>query len=282
MKLEDINEQTIQGVDDQELLSLHHRMHQLFAGNFSNDQEQAGNLTPELLIGLHNIMVGEMVSRGLVHDTSMVVTEDAYDVAYFKGMEEPDLTDYGDIIAIARNVVGQKVLDVGCGSGKVAKVLKSSGLDVTGVDSHPIAVQMAKQGGVNAELADATALPYPDNSFDTVFTNHVLEHVLQFKKAMAECVRVAKSRVIHIVPVGKCLDGTHVTAFLSVDEVRKQLAVPGVPRHVMPVGTFDQNACVIFYLDFATGHPILDNLDDFLVIPETSSRRSVNRPISSP
>jgi hypothetical protein len=62
MKLEDINERTIQGADDQELLSLHHRMHQLFAANFSDGRERAGNLTPELLIGLHNIIVVEMVS----------------------------------------------------------------------------------------------------------------------------------------------------------------------------------------------------------------------------
>ena len=39
---------------------------------------------------------------------------------------------------------------------------------------------------------DVTQIPYPDNTFDVIFCNHVLEHVMDDRKAMGELFRVLK------------------------------------------------------------------------------------------
>lgn len=48
-------------------------------------------------------------------------------------------------------------------------------------------------------VGDARFLPFKDKSFDEVLVRHVLEHILDWEKALAECCRVAKKLFI-IVP----------------------------------------------------------------------------------
>jgi ubiquinone/menaquinone biosynthesis C-methylase UbiE len=43
-------------------------------------------------------------------------------------------------------------------------------------------------------------LPFPDNHFDTVICTHVLEHILDFRAALAELRRIAARRLIVVVP----------------------------------------------------------------------------------
>lgn len=45
--------------------------------------------------------------------------------------------------------------------------------------------------GVDVKI-DITDIPYPDNTFDVIFCNHVLEHVPDDRKAMSEILRVLK------------------------------------------------------------------------------------------
>jgi SAM-dependent methyltransferase len=46
--------------------------------------------------------------------------------------------------------------------------------------------------GVAMEVADITAIPHPDGSFDVIVCSHVLEHVPDDRKAMAEVFRVLR------------------------------------------------------------------------------------------
>lgn len=191
-----------------------------------------------------------------------------YEQEYFEGLIKFGLEDAGDIAAIARYVTGNHFLEMGCGPGKHSLLFTSAGYKVTGIDNHPTAVYMAKQSGIRAELMNVEDMEFKDDSFDTVFSAHVLEHVENMGDAIAESIRVAKQRVIHLVPIGKCGDKTHKREFMSLDEVREKIKGPdGIPRHVEAVGVFKQNAIVVFFKDMITGHPVLDMMDDFLVIP---------------
>jgi ubiquinone/menaquinone biosynthesis C-methylase UbiE len=48
--------------------------------------------------------------------------------------------------------------------------------------------------------ADITALPFTDHSFDIVLCTHALEHIRNPQKALAELIRVARRRLIIVVP----------------------------------------------------------------------------------
>jgi ubiquinone/menaquinone biosynthesis C-methylase UbiE len=71
---------------------------------------------------------------------------------------------------------GQRVLDLGCGTGTLTVLIKQTipDAEITGVDGDPkvleIAEEKAAQAGVGItwDHALATALPYPDCSFDRV------------------------------------------------------------------------------------------------------------------
>lgn len=89
------------------------------------------------------------------------------------------------------------VLDIGCGSGWVGKVLKEFNRDITiiGLDIDLIGLNEAK----NEEqiLGSAEKLPFKDDVFDGIIAKDVLEHllyplgaVLEFNRALKEGCRI--------------------------------------------------------------------------------------------
>lgn len=93
-------------------------------------------------------------------------------------------------------VAGGRVLDVGCGSGTMAKALKRERpeLEVHGVDFATSAIESAAReaGGVIFEVARAEALPFADGWFDAVTMFDVLEHVDDGDRVLVEIARVLK------------------------------------------------------------------------------------------
>jgi len=87
-----------------------------------------------------------------------------------------------------------KVLDIGCGNGGYLSVLKESGWKVYGLDFSQKAVNFAKnkRGLTRVKQGNAETLKYPDNFFDLVTMNHLIEHLSNPKKALIEAKRVLK------------------------------------------------------------------------------------------
>ena len=85
-----------------------------------------------------------------------------------------------------------KILDVGCGIGTIAKLLKDDGHDVTGIDFSSVAVNKAKQLGIHADVVDVDkeGLPFEDGEFDIVYAGDIVEHVFDPINLMKESVRV--------------------------------------------------------------------------------------------
>jgi SAM-dependent methyltransferase len=81
------------------------------------------------------------------------------------------------------------VLDVGCGEGRVGAELTKRGYVVEGVDIEPAMVELAREHHP-AALADATSLPFPDGSFETVVSIHALMEVDDLDAALRENARV--------------------------------------------------------------------------------------------
>lgn len=93
-----------------------------------------------------------------------------------------------------------RILDVGCGGGQLAIDLKRTreGLDVTGVDLSMSQLRRAKlrdgKARTNARFIRASALelPFPDESFDLVYSVDCLKHWPDKSKGLMECIRLTR------------------------------------------------------------------------------------------
>ncbi|MBI5045981.1 MAG: methyltransferase domain-containing protein [Candidatus Niyogibacteria bacterium] len=72
-----------------------------------------------------------------------------------------------------------KVLDIGCGNGRLLELLGETTLGYTGVDFSKNMLQEAQQLHSDKKfvLADALNLPFPDQSFDAVVSLATLHHI---------------------------------------------------------------------------------------------------------
>ena len=73
----------------------------------------------------------------------------------------------------------KKVLDVGCGTGRLVKFLNSKGFSAYGCDISKEAIKFAKKinGLKKIKQATCTSLPYQTSTFDLVTAISVIEHI---------------------------------------------------------------------------------------------------------
>jgi len=78
--------------------------------------------------------------------------------------------EFGHLIQEALKKVGNRVLDVGCGTGKHSLYLQRIGVDVVGLDVSPLAIQVCNERGVKrCVVASASDLPFKTyHCFDTI------------------------------------------------------------------------------------------------------------------
>jgi len=93
-----------------------------------------------------------------------------------------------------------RLLDVGCGVGTISLELQKRGFEVYGIDFSSVAVEKAKEKGINAIVCDVDkdGLPFDDGYFDVVWAGDVVEHVFDPMFLFEEMSRVLK-------PIGKVL-----------------------------------------------------------------------------
>lgn len=90
-----------------------------------------------------------------------------------------------------------KVLDLACGLGETSRMHKGlfPQAEIVGVDMDEKLLDYAKElgdQGIDFQQADATALPFPDDYFDLVFTRFLLMHVPDPLAVLKEMKRVCK------------------------------------------------------------------------------------------
>lgn len=100
-----------------------------------------------------------------------------------------------DFVGLA---AGDRVLDVGCGTGNLSIEVARRALaaEIVGVDFSPAYVEHARRRhalpGVSFEVGDACALAQPDGSFDRVMSLLMLHFVPRTRTAIEEMRRVAR------------------------------------------------------------------------------------------
>ena len=95
-----------------------------------------------------------------------------------------------DVLVTEGDLAGRRVLDVGCGTGRVAAELAGRGCRVWGVDPEPAMVaQAAAAGGGAFRVAAAERLPFRDGWFERALLRLVV-HLVDRPRALPELARV--------------------------------------------------------------------------------------------
>ena len=139
---------------------------------------------------IHNTLVGD------AHRDAYLTNNDIARCAHDSDPEafERELSRYRHLLPDRRPL---RVLDLGCGTGAWSLQWRGQQADVTGVDFDPEFVRLALrrpglEGGFHGLVADATALPLPDQHFDLVESQSLLEHVPDWRGVVREAVRVLR------------------------------------------------------------------------------------------
>jgi demethylmenaquinone methyltransferase/2-methoxy-6-polyprenyl-1,4-benzoquinol methylase/phosphoethanolamine N-methyltransferase len=118
------------------------------------------------------------------------------------------LLSFGRLAALHRKIVelagirpGERVLDVGCGPGRlaiVAAAVAGAGGETCGIDPAPEMVELARRNAARAgakvrfEVGAIEALPFPADHFDVVLSSLMLHHLSDDleRRGLAEVRRV--------------------------------------------------------------------------------------------
>lgn len=117
----------------------------------------------------------------------------------------------GELVAgtqarVLANFIGRipdrRILDVGTGTGRAARLLALGGAQVTAVDASEAMLAVARQKAaadgvsVNFQRGDAHALAFRNREFDVAVCLRVLMHTPEWRRCIAELCRVAERLVI--------------------------------------------------------------------------------------
>ena len=117
-----------------------------------------------------------------------------------------------------------KLLEIGAGSGRyglaIARDFPVSQVVLTDPVASSIEVIESAQNNLSLnnvviELADATKLQYHDESFDVIFADGVIQHIIDIKTAMEELHRVLKPGGIMIISAVNSINPPHAAYKMS-------------------------------------------------------------------
>lgn len=107
---------------------------------------------------------------------------------------------YGKLLE-KNDIKGKKFLEIGCGLGYFSKEAFKLGARVTGVDIGPKLIKISKKKTPNASfiVADASSLPFKNETFDVVLSTEVIEHINKQVIVIKEMFRVLKKGGVLII-----------------------------------------------------------------------------------
>lgn len=158
----------------------------------------------QLFHGVARLAWGAHVTRlADFRERSAFLTAEEYASLYRDHPRVHEGTDLsqGCVDEILKSVQGDSVCDVGCGTGYLVRKIRAARPDLRRVAGSDFIVDgIPPSSGTEFHAAKVEELPFADGEFDTVVCTHLLEHLLEPRKAVAELRRITRRRLIIVVP----------------------------------------------------------------------------------
>jgi ubiquinone/menaquinone biosynthesis C-methylase UbiE len=119
--------------------------------------------------------------------------EASRDEEHFPSTIDPRIWHVKLILEHLGGLAGKRVLDVGCGKGRFARVLRERAPDaeIWGLDISEEMLRYVPEG-IHTRAGSMTELPFEDAFFDGAYATESLEHAVEIETAVAEICRVVK------------------------------------------------------------------------------------------
>jgi ubiquinone/menaquinone biosynthesis C-methylase UbiE len=118
------------------------------------------------------------------------------------------------VAQIRRGIGVGPCLEIGVGTGRMALPLQASGTDMVGIDlSQPMLRRLVHNADGRLPFplvaADASSLPFADDSFAAALAVHVLHLIPEWERALAELVRVVRPGGALAIDIGRQTKGVY-------------------------------------------------------------------------
>jgi len=130
---------------------------------------------------------------------------------------------------------GERILDLGCGTGQLSSEIAANGAEVVGVDRSPEMVAEARNKfpALRFEVCDARSLTF-ENDFDAVFSNAALHWIPEAEPVVAGIARALRAGGRFIAEFGGHGNVRHVVAALEQALTEVGISPDGVSSWYYP------------------------------------------------
>jgi ubiquinone/menaquinone biosynthesis C-methylase UbiE len=139
-------------------------------------------------------------------EQNLIKQQELYDQTWRKGLEagienrgnlQTNLEFLEEINLLKPN---DKILEIGCGTGRVVFELSRQGYDVIGTDisQEAVAYGRKKYDDIKLQVQPAEKLEFADKTFDIVLSFDLFEHIAEVDKHVSEVYRVLRPNGLYL------------------------------------------------------------------------------------